>query len=108
MTENISIIEKGDDLTEIINSVRYILQHIENLEFDDSLEIGPYILNYALDFENVELAVNSIHILGILVKNPNQKEFYEPIRQEFIDRAKKNSDIIKNYAQGQLTRKSMI
>lgn len=99
----INIIKNGDEIKNLINSARYILNHIEILEFDDSIEIGPFIQNYALDFENIDLSVVSIHILGILIRNISQREYYEPIKQEFIQNAKEKSEIIFSYCQGELS-----
>lgn len=103
ISECVNIIRSGGEIKDVINSIKYIMSHMENLDLDDSIEIGPFILNYALDFEKVELSVISIHMLGILINSKDQKKYYDQIREDFIKNAIEKSEIICNYIQGPLS-----
>ena len=103
LLECIKIIKEDAELKDKIDSLNFILDHIGSLESDDSIEIGPFILNYALDLNNVELSLPSIHILTNLINNQSLKEYYEPIRKDFIQNAIENINIILTYCQGPLS-----
>lgn len=103
LLECIKIIKEDGELKDKIDSLNYILYHIGSLESDDSIEIGPFILNYALDLNNVELSLPSIHILTNLINNHSLEEYYEPIRNDFIQNAIENVNIILAYCQEPLS-----
>ena len=75
------------DPQQLMACIHFILNNFSCLDVDDPFDILDSVLEVSLNFQNIEIASQAIHLLSMLTSNPDNQNIFQEARLLFSQKA---------------------